>query len=219
MDPRVHKEISDAVFGRTDYEPIVTFYDHASYNEVLSKASGRPRFIEKTYTLLKPTHPDLKVRDEVSHPVKEEEKLMYPRQWAAYQKTKQDQLEFKVPLQAVPGMGRAAFEELQALQIFDAESLVNYTGDLGEIDHLRELAIQIMEVSDAARDLHRKRQTVREDSHRQQYNGGSSTGQGFAGGFGSGSEALNQASQCSAGAGDTGEESRGETFRYTVQVN
>jgi len=166
MDNRIYKEISDQVFGKQDYEPVVTFFDHPAYDEELSEKSGRPRFTEQTYTLLKPTHPDLKVRDEVSHPVRDHEIERYPEQWAAYQKTKKEQAEFKPCLQAIPGMKVSYFRELQALEIFDAEALANYDGDLGEINHLKDVSVRIMEISNEAQLLHQRREKVREDRDR-----------------------------------------------------
>ena len=169
MDPRIKKEISEAVFGKQDYAPLISFYDHAAYNEVLSKQSGRPRYTEKTYTLMKPTHPDLKVRDKVSHPTRPDEIENHPREWEIYQKTKRDQHEFKPPLQAIPGMRISYFRELQALEIFDAESLANYEGDLGEIEHLKELSKRIMEVAHEARNLRERREAVRDNPDRPAY--------------------------------------------------
>lgn len=162
MDNRTYKAIHQEVFGRTDYEPIVVFYDHAVRSEELTAKSGRPRYVEVPYCKIKPTHPDLKVRDEKSKPASEELKKQFPRQWEAYQKTKSNELEFKPVLQAIPGMSYAIFRELQELDIHNAEDLANYAGDLGEIDYLRQLAKRIMEVSLEARNLRAKRDSVGE---------------------------------------------------------
>jgi hypothetical protein len=168
LDARTHQEIYNSVFGRTDYEPIVTFFDHATYNEELTKQSGRPRYTETTYTRIKPTHPDLKVRDEVCHPTKEDEKQRYPKQWEAYKKLKDAELEFKPPLQAIPGMKISYFRELQDLNVFNADDLVNYDGDLDELEFLRSIAEKIMEVSREAREVQKRRESVGEDRDRQQ---------------------------------------------------
>lgn len=169
LDPRVRKQINDEVFGRSDYEPKVTFYDHAAFSDTLTAESGRPRFVEQTYIMLKPTHPDLKVRDVVSHAAKPEEIAYYTKEWAEYLQRKKEQQEFKPPLQAIPGMRISYFRELQELGIFDAEALSEYEGDLGEISHLRDLSRKIMEISREARDLYAKRQEVRDVQDRPEH--------------------------------------------------
>lgn len=160
LDPRTEQEIRNAIFGRTDYPPIITFFDHATYNEELTRQSGRPRYTEKTYTRIKPTHPDLKVRDEACHPTTEEEKLAYPEQWAKYQEVRGDGAEFKPPLQAVPGMRVSYFNELRDLGIFNADDLAKHDGDLDELNWMKGVAQQIMEISHAARDLREGRKEV-----------------------------------------------------------
>ena len=169
LDARTHQEIYNSVFGRTDYEPIVTFFDHATYNEELSKQSGRPRYTEATYTRIKPTHPDLKVRDEVCHPTTEEEKLRYPKQWEAYLNSRSAELHFKPPLQAIPGMKISYFNELRDLGIFNADELLHYDGDLDELEFLRKIAKKIMEVAGEAREIFERRKDVPKDTGGQQY--------------------------------------------------
>ena len=168
-----YNSIHAAVFGRTDYEPIITFYDHAAFNEELTKQSGRPRYVETPYMKMKPTHPDLKVRDVVSRKVKPEDKLRYPRQWAEYEKVKAEQREFRIPLQALPGMKLSYWKELTDLEIFDAEALASTDLDLGELNWFKQLANRLMEVSSEARALYEGRGNVGEADHRQQ-NGGTS---------------------------------------------
>lgn len=227
IDPRVYKEISEAVFGKNDYEPLVTFYDHAAYNEVLSKQSGRPRYTEQTYTLLKPTHPDLKVRDTVSHPTTQDEIDRYPEQWARYQAEKQDQRDFHPPLQAIPGMRISYFRELQALEIFDAKALAEYEGDLGEIDHLRELAKRIMEVAREARELREarenpvreEREPVRTSNDRREYEEIEAVGTGTIQPIGTRPQFTQAETQQEKGEQEKGEQEKGyETFNYSFKV-
>lgn len=211
-----HQEISEAIFGKQDYPPRVKFYDHAVYDEELSKQSGRPRYVEKLYVMFKPTHPDLTVRDVVSFAAKEEHKIEYALQWAEYQKAQLEISEFKPPLQAVPGMRISAYNELQALKIYNCGALAEYEGDLGDIDYLRQVAKRIMEVSDEARDLREKREALRKTRDRQQYRstqvpGGSVLTQ-------IGGQTLKAEAQ---GNQEKSNEEKGgeESFTYNFQVN
>lgn len=217
------RDIRLALFGKQDYPPRVQFYDHSPHDPELSEKSGRPRFREVLYIKLKPTHPDLTVRDVVSYPAKEADKLEYPVQWAEYQKKQTEITEFKPPLQAIPGMRISAFNELQALEIYDCGALAEYKGELDEIDYLRDIAKRIMEVSDEARNLRDERQAVQEATDRQQHD----SAHLFRSGPGRLSEVIDrqispgeQGGEKSQSKAGSGQKERGqEIFQYNFEVS
>lgn len=177
---RAEEEIRQALFGKQDYRPLVKFYDHAVPDAAATEASGRPRFRQQLNVLIKPTHPDLTVRDTVSRKAEEKHMAEFREEYEAYLKNKErTETEFRTPLQGVPGMTVVAFRELTELGIEDTLDLAEYEGDLGEIDYLREAAKKIMEVARAVRAsfeeserIRKERETIRPVPSRSQYSGG-----------------------------------------------
>lgn len=144
MNPKMLKEWEES-FGVDKLGPIVSFFDHAEPDSELSKQSGRPRFKDVAYIELKTRNdPTASAHTRKATP---EDKASYPAQWARYSEQR-EAIETRPPLLwAIPGMTKAYFEELKALDISDCKDLAEHKKDLHPINHLRDFAIRIMEIS------------------------------------------------------------------------
>ena len=140
-----YREISTALFGRDDHRPIVNFYDHAVPDEAATKKSGRPRYKAVVYVRMKPTAPDLTVRDVRSRLAKDEDKAIFKPEWERYLAEKAGDQSPK--LDGIPGMTIVAKYEFEALNLKTVAALAAYEGDIAPYEHLRETAKKIMEVS------------------------------------------------------------------------
>jgi len=162
------REISQAIFGRDDYAPKVHFYDHPVPDAEATERSGRPRYKPAIYVVIKPTHPDLAVKDYRSRAITEADKHEYPQQWQKYLDTK-DRLARRIPsIEAIPGMSVSAHAELKALELFNCEQLAAHEGDIAPYNYLKSFAKRIMELSDEFKDIPEEREPVRVGADRRQ---------------------------------------------------
>jgi hypothetical protein len=165
---RAEKEISEALFGKTDYPPLVHFYDHAVPDEEKTALSGRPRFKSVPYLTIKPTHPDLAVRDFRSRAMIEIDQRQYAQEWQKYLDTKA-RIKARLPsIEVMPGMTVEAYAELKALGIHTCQALAEYKGDLSPYNNLKQLASRIMELADEIGNLPEERDAVPVGADRRQ---------------------------------------------------
>jgi len=140
--------IRQALFGREDYRPLVSFYDHAVPDAEATEKSGRPRFRPVVYVRIKPTSPDLSVRDVRARLATEKDRLEYAPEWARYLAQKDTSPNRRPPLSAIPGMTVDANAEFNALNLRNCADLAAYAGDVSPWEQLRETAQAIMRISD-----------------------------------------------------------------------
>lgn len=160
------REIRKAMFG-DNYPPIINFYDHATPDEEKTKASGRPRYKAVPYISIKPTAPDLVVKDLFSRAVTPEDKLQFPEQWAKYEARKQRIKERNPAIEVMPGMTVEAHAEFRELGLFDCKQLAEYDGDLAPYNYLKTIAKRVMEISHEH--LPEEREPVRAEASRPEH--------------------------------------------------
>lgn len=158
-----------------DKRPFVSFFDHAIQSAELTEKSGRPRYIPKVYIQKIPSAPDLQVRDRFARAMTEQDKLDYPQEWALYQQRKGDIDSLVPPVTAIPGMDAAKRMELEALNIHNCRQLVDYEGNLDNLEETREIARRILEV---ANEIREGRDAVRDAADRQIHHPASVPGAG-----------------------------------------
>ncbi len=142
--------------------PIVTFYDHALPDDEATKQSGRPRF--KHAVFIRMVTQNDPTGSTFCREAKDEDKQQFPKEWAQYEELKA-QVDTRAPsIKAIPGMDAVALEELKALDIVNCKQLAEYEGDLSPINHLRQIAQQIMEIdNEAHRGIRGQRESVPEN--------------------------------------------------------
>lgn len=213
---QIEQEIRNAVFGRDDYPPKVHFYDHPVPDEEATERSDRPRYKEVVYVVIKPTHPDLAVKDFRSRAMVETDQRMYPQQWQKYLESK-ERIDARNPsIEAIPGMTVAAHAELKALGLFDCDQLAAHEGDLAPYNHLKLFAKKVMELSNEFKDLPEEREPVRVEEDRRQQQQGISD---WPSTYYSNPQTINQKESVQKGSQEKGHQENQEvTFNFEVTV-
>lgn len=146
IEEQITKEL-----GYDRSKPHVQFYEHAVKNAKRSEAAGRPKYDTSVYILKTPSAPDLVVRNTFSRQMIEQDKKDYPQEWARYVERKQQRDNFNPMIRGIPGMTAAALAELRDLEIVTCRDLVNYGGNLDELETLRDIAEQVLDIGDRIR--------------------------------------------------------------------
>jgi hypothetical protein len=165
-----HEETIAQAMGEDKSQPHVMFFDHAVFSKDLTEKSGRPRYIEKAYIRKIPSAPDLIVRDVFDAPANDEHKRQFPEQWAAYLARKSELDMYTPPIEALPTMTVARKAELHALKIRNCRDLIDYQGDLDELEPLRDVAKKIMGIANGLRnrrEVSEEREVVQNGADRQ----------------------------------------------------
>ncbi len=122
------------------------FFDHAIEDKEASRQSDRKRFKHATYLELRNLAEV--VQDVFHRKMIPQDKNDYPEQWAAYASSRGEISNRRPSLRAIPGMTEEAYEEFKWLKLWDCEKVMNYEGDLTNLEPFRKVAKQIMEISD-----------------------------------------------------------------------
>ena len=141
IEEQIAKEL-----GHDRSKPHVQFYDHAVINKRLTEESGRNRYDAKVYIRKTPTAPDLVVRNTFSRKMEEQDKKDFPVEWARYVERKSNQDNYNPFVRGIPGMTVAAAAELKDLGIVTCRDFAHYEGDLGDLEALREIAIEVLDI-------------------------------------------------------------------------
>jgi hypothetical protein len=126
MDTYEHDPAIFTKVGAGDDKLLVVFHRHYMKNEEKSAAEGRPVYDDLDFIkILTPGD-----RDNIVHrPVRDpEDKLRFPRQWAAYQSGGGDRVD-GTPLEHWPGVTRGQVEEFKFFHIQTVEQLAELKDD------------------------------------------------------------------------------------------
>lgn len=146
----IEKKIAEEL-GYGNHKPYVQFYDHAVLNQARSEEAGRPKYDAKVYIQKTPSAPDLAVRNNFSRKMIEADKHEFPEEWAHYCAKKKEQDNFNPLVTGIPGMTVTAAAELKDLRIVTCRDLANYDGDLDDLEPLRDIARQVLDIGDRIR--------------------------------------------------------------------
>ena len=207
-----HEEM--AAEEKRKYQPYVSFFDHAVINKPLTEKSGRPRYTALTYIQKIPSAPDLGSRDVFSRKMVPVDKTDWPEQWALYLKRQEAGKSFDPPIKAVFwAMDIAQQHEITDLLIKTCGELVGHQGDLGELEYMRGIATQTLEMGNELRNrrqVREGRESVHNDADRLMHNSADIPGRsGFAGPIQTIQEESHQ---------EKGDEEGFQTFNYKIQV-
>ena len=158
IEEQIAKEL-----GHDRSKPHVQFYDHAVKNAKRSEEAGRAKYDAQVYILKTPTAPDLVVRNTFSRKMEEKDKAEFPEAWARYQARKQQIDNYNPHVKGIPGMTVTANAELRDLGIVTCRDLVGYEGDLDDLEPLREIALEVLDIGArirARKSAYQKPQTV-----------------------------------------------------------
>ena len=112
--------------GAGDDKLVVVFHRHFMKNDDKSAAEGRPVYDDTDFIkILTPGD-----RDNIIHrPVRPEDRLRFPRQWAAYKSGDGDRID-GTPLEHWPGVTRGQVEEFKFFHIQTVEQLAELKDDV-----------------------------------------------------------------------------------------
>lgn len=105
------------------YPMLVKFYEHPTLDGVASTEKGRPIYKTKLFVWMKPTSPQLTVKDPKSKPATQAHIREYPEEYARYEAQKGNKR--GRPLSLLPSMNAGLEKELADLGVFTLEQLAD----------------------------------------------------------------------------------------------
>jgi len=144
VEKKIRKELGLA----TDHKPWAQFFDSAMIDQELTDAGTRTRFKNVVFIEKIPTADGLVVRDKFHRKMRPSDKIEFPEAWEDYENRKSNQGDRGPSIRTIPGVDAAIVEELLALRIATCRDLIEYDGDLEELEPLRGTAQKVLEMAD-----------------------------------------------------------------------
>jgi hypothetical protein len=148
-----------------DSKPWAQFFDSAMIDHELSEAGTRKRYKNVVFIEKIPTADGLVVRDKFHRKMREADKAEFPEAWAAYEERKEAQSGRGPNIRTIPCIDAAIVAELVELRIATCRDLIEYEGDLEELEPLRDVAQKVMEVADGSvlqgEEIRKRREALR----------------------------------------------------------
>jgi hypothetical protein len=146
-------EMSLAMAGNQQERVYAEFFTRPRQDMTASKEQGRPIFVDQPYVkIMVPGDKD----SIVVRPVRDQDKMRFPRQWQAYEMNMEQPIEGTM-LSEWPGVTRAQVEELKHYGIRTLEELVEMPDSQAQkfmgINTLRQKAAAYMEAAQATAPL------------------------------------------------------------------
>lgn len=166
-ETRVEKEIRAELGLKNDDQPWVQFFDTAIEDKAMSAASNRTRYKTVVFIEKIPTADGLVVRDKFHRKMHKDDQVQYPEEWALYERRKSAMDDGGPNIRAIPGMDAAILAELIDLRITSCRDLLQYDGDLEELEPLRDIASNMMELATNAlpqnQEIRERREALRRE--------------------------------------------------------